>query len=510
MPAHPNRWRALADRLPGIALVGAMAAIAMALARFSWFESTGISALTLAIVIGMLVGNTVYRLASIGACGVAFSKQTLLRLGIILYGVRLTFQDIAHVGIAGVTIDSLVLSSTFVLSWWMGTRLFGLDRRTAMLIGAGSSICGAAAVMATEPVVRGRADQVTVAVSTVVVFGTLAIFVYPALYHLINRYHPLAMSPTSFGIFAGSTIHEVAQVVAAGRSISEDAANTAIITKMVRVMMLAPFLAILSSCLSRTCETDNARPRSGERRASRIVLPWFALGFVAVAAINSLGLIPKTAMGPAITFDTIILAMAMAALGVTTHVTAIRTAGIRPLALAALLFAWLIFGGGIINAGVSAVLSGAQVDVWHASPVGPYENQESRARGHELARGLHDRCAGALPFRSVRPAGYPVSTHGPIGDVLRAQCRETYRPAHVFIVITKPGYKTLVTQVFADDAEYLTTDVTFSAIRAIVGHYKLHERGTPPAPDVDGPFYTLPFEFALDAGETRIPTPPIS
>jgi uncharacterized integral membrane protein (TIGR00698 family) len=177
MPCSPNRWGALTDRLPGVALVGALAAIAMTLARFSWFESTGISALTLAIVVGMLFGNTVYRAALISDCGVAFSKQRLLRLGIILYGVRLTFQDIAHVGIAGVTIDSLVLSSTFILCWWIGTRWFGLDRRTVMLIGAGSSICGAAAVMATEPVVRGRPDQVTVAVSTVVVFGTLAIFV---------------------------------------------------------------------------------------------------------------------------------------------------------------------------------------------------------------------------------------------------------------------------------------------------------------------------------------------
>src|SRR5258708_23214792 len=160
----------------------------------------------------------------------------------MLYGLRLTFQDIAHVGIAGVVIDSLVLSSTFVLSWWMGTRLFGLDRETALLIGAGSAICGAAAVMATEPVVRGRAEQVTLAVSTVVVFGTLAIFLYPAIYYFTNRYHLLAMSPTSYGIFAGSTIHEVAQVVAAGKSIIEGPANTAVLTNIVHVMMLAPFL----------------------------------------------------------------------------------------------------------------------------------------------------------------------------------------------------------------------------------------------------------------------------
>jgi len=342
------------DRFPGIALVGFLAAIAIALGRIGWFESTGISALTLAIALGVVVGNTLYpRIAHAGAAGVTFSKQTLLRLGIILYGLRLTFQDIATVGIPGVTIDLLVLSSTFVLSWWMGTRLFGLDRKTAMLIGAGSSICGAAAVMATEPVVRGRAEQVTVAVSTVVVFGTLAIFLYPAIYYCANRYHLLAMSPASYGIFAGSTIHEVAQVVAAGRSISEGAANTAVITKMVRVMMLAPFLAALSTYLSRTTV---AHEPSGAQQSRRIVIPWFALGFVGVAAFNSMGVLPKSMLGAALTLDTVILAMAMAALGVTTHISAIRAAGVKPLALAASLFAWLILGGGAINAGIAAAL----------------------------------------------------------------------------------------------------------------------------------------------------------
>jgi uncharacterized integral membrane protein (TIGR00698 family) len=354
---HPNWWQKATDCLPGLALVAVLAALAIMLGTIGWFASTGISALTVAIVLGIVIGNTLYpRVARTGASGVTFSKQTLLRLGIILYGLRLTFQDIAHVGGAGVAIDSLVLSSTFILSWWMGTRLFRLDRETALLIGAGSAICGAAAVMATEPVVRGRAEQVTVAVSTVVVFGTVAIFLYPAIYHFINRNHVLAISSASYGIFAGSTIHEVAQVVAAGRSISEDAANAAVITKMVRVMMLAPFLAILSTVLARTAARGGARERRGARQSSRIVIPWFALGFIGVAACNSLGVLPKTAVAAAVTFDTVILAMAMAALGLTTHVSAIRSAGIRPLALAASLFAWLIFGGGVINAAMTALL----------------------------------------------------------------------------------------------------------------------------------------------------------
>jgi uncharacterized integral membrane protein (TIGR00698 family) len=353
-----SKWRQNAtDRLPGLALVAMVAALAIMLGNIGWFASTGISALTLAIVLGMLVGNTVYpRVASAAAGGVTFSKQALLRLGIILYGLRLTFQDIAYVGIAGVAIDSLVLSSTFILSWWMGTRLFGLDRETALLIGAGSAICGAAAVMATEPVVRGRAEQVTIAVSTVVVFGTVSIFLYPAIFHFIIRNHLFAMSSASYGIFAGSTIHEVAQVVAAGRSISEDAANTAVITKMVRVMMLAPFLAILSAVLARTARGGNVREPNGAQQSSGIVIPWFAVGFIGVAACNSLGMLPKTAVAAAVNFDTVILAMAMAALGLTTHASAVRSAGVKPLALAAALLVWLLFGGGAINAAITALL----------------------------------------------------------------------------------------------------------------------------------------------------------
>jgi uncharacterized integral membrane protein (TIGR00698 family) len=370
IPAAPLPFGATATRkstakaLPGMALVALLALLALAIGRAPWLQANGISALTLAIALGMLVGNTIYpRLAVAAAGGVAFSKQTLLRAGVILYGLRLTFQDIANVGIAGVIIDALVLSTTFALAWWTGTRIFGLDRKTALLIGAGSSICGAAAVMAAEPVVRGRAEQVTVAVSTVVVFGTLAIFLYPALYHLNAHYQFLTVTPARYGIFAGSTIHEVAQVVAAGRAVTDAAANTAVITKMVRVMMLAPFLILLSTYLSRhpdraadTGIVGAPAPLVGSASKRRTVIPWFALGFVAVAALNSALVLPHALVTNVIALDTFLLAMAMAALGVTTQVCAIRTAGIKPLGLAALLFGWLIFGGLAINMAVSAML----------------------------------------------------------------------------------------------------------------------------------------------------------
>ena len=338
------------QRLPGLLGVATLASVAMAVAELPWLKGHGLSALTVAIVLGMVIGNTVYpRVADVATPGVLFSKQVLLRAGIILYGLRLTFQDIATVGIAGVVIDALVLGSTFALSWWAGTRMFKLDRKTAMLIGAGSSICGAAAIMAAEPVIRGRAEQVTVAVSTVVVFGTVAIFLYPALYVLGTHSSNWGLSATAYGIYAGSTIHEVAQVVAAGRAVAASAATTAVITKMVRVMMLAPFLVGLSAYLSRHLgeRADGAGAEPAVERS--IVIPWFALVFLVVAGVNSLALLPKSVVSIALDVDTLFLVMAMAGLGLTTHVSAIRAAGIKPLALAALLFGWLIAGGFAIN-----------------------------------------------------------------------------------------------------------------------------------------------------------------
>lgn len=337
---HPLRL------LPGIALTAALAALAMRLGDASWFMSHGLSALTVAIVLGIVIGNTLYAsLAPRSSGGVTFAKQTLLRAGIILYGLRLTLHDIGHVGVAGVLIDALVILTTFGMAHVLG-RWIGLDRTSSSLIGAGSAICGAAAVMATEPVVRGKPEQVAVAVSTVVVFGTLSMFLYPVLYS--QHWTLLPSGANAFGVYTGSTIHEVAQVVAAGRQVGTDTANTAVITKLVRVMMLAPFLIGLSTWLVRT-DTVPAQAGAPAPARRKLPVPWFAFGFIAVVLFNSMALLPPALTQSAIQIDTLLLAMAMAALGLTTHIGAVRQAGVRPLLLAGLLFVWLIVGGGSIN-----------------------------------------------------------------------------------------------------------------------------------------------------------------
>ena len=333
--------------LPGLLLAGAIAAAATWLAQFPAIKSNGLSALTLAIVIGLVIGNTVYpSIASNCSSGVGFAKARLLRAGIILYGLRLTFQDIGQVGMAGVLIDALVLSSTFLLACFLGQKVFGLDKHTSWLIGAGSSICGAAAVLATEPVVKAEASKVTVAVATVVIFGTVAIFLYPAIYPLMSQW----FSPETFGIYIGSTVHEVAQVVAAGHAISPDAENAAVISKMLRVMMLAPFLILLAA---RVKQLSGAN--SGEK--SKITIPWFAILFIVVAIFNSFHLLPQSVVNMLVTLDTFLLAMAMAALGLTTHVSALKKAGAKPLLMALVLFAWLIVGGGAINYVIQSVIA---------------------------------------------------------------------------------------------------------------------------------------------------------
>lgn len=332
----------LRSLLPGLALAGAIAAAATALAALPWFAGHGLGALTLAIVLGIAVGHAPAARRAATAPGIEFAKQRLLRLGIVLYGLRLGLADLGALGASGLAVDLLMVGTTFVLAYTLGRRVFGLDHRTTVLIGAGSSICGAAAVMACAPVVRGRADEVAVAVSTVVVFGTLAMFAYPLAYPLLGLEAP------RFGLYVGSTVHEVAQVVAAARPLGESAADAAVVAKLARVMLLAPFLLLLSAWDARRGGDEAGGPR-------RITVPWFALGFVAVVLLHPLLALPPAAVDALLAIDGALLAAAMAALGLTTHVSALRRAGARPLALAALLLVWLAVGGLAINLAVPAL-----------------------------------------------------------------------------------------------------------------------------------------------------------
>ena len=340
------------DKLPGLVLAAVIAGIAQWGALNPWIKAHGFSPLTIAIVLGLLIGNTVYpRFAALAGPGIGFSRQTILRTGVVLYGFRLTLQQVATVGWAGVLVDAVIVLCTVVLAYQIGTRWLKLDRASALLVGAGSAICGAAAVLATEPVARGKPEQVSVAVAGVVIFGTIAMFLYPVLYTFDALRAFIPGGPHGFGVYIGSTVHEVAQVVAAGRQVGAEAAGPALIAKMTRVFMMAPFLVGLAMWMRGRSE-EGATAQMSARKALASV-PTFAFYFVGAVLLNSLnatmGWLSPSTIDTLFNLAVFLLSMAMGALGLSTHFGTLRRAGGKAIALTAILFVWLVVGGGLLN-----------------------------------------------------------------------------------------------------------------------------------------------------------------
>jgi uncharacterized integral membrane protein (TIGR00698 family) len=333
-------------RGPGLLLAALLAAAAALMSQWGVMVQLGLSALTLAIALGMVAGNTVFpSVAATAGAGVDFARSTLLRAGIVLYGFRISLHDIGAVGWPGLLIGAAMVALTFSVAVYVGTRWLGLDKQTAALIGAGSAICGAAAVMATQPVVRGEEHKVSIAVATVVVFGTLSMVLYPLAFPY------LGLSEHAFGLFAGSTIHEVAQVVAVGDTVGPAAANAAVVEKMLRVMMLAPFLMVLSFQAAASAKGAT----SFKACCKQVRVPWFAVLFIVMSAVHSLDVLPHALVAGLVQLDTLLLATAMAAMGLRTSASSLRRAGMQPLKLGALLFVFLTIGGYFVNAAVLAI-----------------------------------------------------------------------------------------------------------------------------------------------------------
>jgi hydroxyquinol 1,2-dioxygenase len=149
-----------------------------------------------------------------------------------------------------------------------------------------------------------------------------------------------------------------------------------------------------------------------------------------------------------------------------------------------------------------------EVDVWHSSPEGFYENQDPIQSDMNLRGKFATDAQGRISFRSVKPAGYPIPIDGPVGELVRATGRHHYRPAHLHFLIFKSGFKTLISQIYVNDDERLETDVQFGVTRALVGDYVRHD-GAAPAPDVQDEWYSLDQTFVMEPGKSRLPKPPI-
>ena len=323
----------------GIVIVLIISVFVTFVSEFSFFKDLAISPLIIGILFGMLYANSIkkYFPQSFDK-GVAFCTKTLLRTGIVLYGFRLTFQNLEEVGFSGVFTAFLIVSSTFIIGYLFGTKVLKLDREITILTSAGSAICGAAAVLATESVLKSPAYKSAIAVSTVVVFGTIAMFLYPFLFKL----GILNLSDSNMGIYIGATLHEVAHAVGAGEALGENASSNAVIVKMIRVMMLAPFLIILSIWLLKTAVNSTI---DNKDKKAKIIIPWFALMFIVVVAFNSFDLLSLQIVESINYLDSFILTVAMTALGMQTSFDKFKNVGLKPIYLASVLFLWLTFAG---------------------------------------------------------------------------------------------------------------------------------------------------------------------
>ena len=317
---------------PFLALVVACGVGGQALAHTPLAGRWGLGALALALLVGLVVAQPLpapWRQRARPA--VALFKGPVLKTAIVLYGLRIPLDAVAQLGPAVWVLDAAQILVSLLLAGWLGPRLFGMPRHAALLIGAGNGICGAAAVLAAEPVLRGRDRDGAMAVAAVVVFGTLNMLLLPVLF---RHWPTLFGDPAAFALFTGATVQEVAQVLVAAQAMSPALVDTALLVKMARVMMLAPALMLLAVAVRGGTDAGEAGPS--------LPVPPFALWFVLAMVVNGLGLIPD-ALRPALAgVDDLLLTLAMAGLGLSTHLGLLRQAGWRPLALGALLWASIL------------------------------------------------------------------------------------------------------------------------------------------------------------------------
>lgn len=338
------------NTLHGILLIALFSCSAFYIAEIPFIKNLSFSPLIVGIILGMIYANSLRNhLPETWVPGIKFCTKQILRYGIILYGFRLTLTQVFEVGLPAILIDTIIVAGTIFIGIGVG-KLLKMDKDTSLMTSTGSAICGAAAVLGAEPVVRCEGHKTAIAVSTVVIFGTISMFLYPIMYRtgMLD-----GLSNTAVAIYTGSTLHEVAHVAGAGNAMdptdSLGIAGIATITKMIRVMMLAPVLVIMSFTLAGRKHIN----LSGQEEKTKIVIPWFAFGFIGIICLNSLlqwlcgaDSVKDIPLNGTIEYiDTFMLTMAMTALGTETSFEKFKQAGAKPFILAAILYVWLVAGG---------------------------------------------------------------------------------------------------------------------------------------------------------------------
>ncbi len=316
----PKRQKQYSGFALGIGLTLIIALVAKYLAGFPFLSIMG--QLVIAILIGIAWRATI-GLPEQLVTGTNFSSKKLLRLGIILLGMRLNLMDIVNAGPKVFLIAVIVI--TFTLSVVYGlAQLFKVEKRLGILTACGTAICGAAAVVAIAPQIKAKDDETAIGAAMVAILGTIFTLVYTFLYPV------LGFSPNGYGIFSGATLHEIAHVIAAAAPGGNDAVDMAVIVKLTRVTLLVPVAILIGIWASRAEQKEQGG--SSKTSWKSIPIPWFILGFLLVSGFNSLGIVSADIASVIVTIAYMLIAMAMAGLGLNVDLVTFRRLGMKSFA----------------------------------------------------------------------------------------------------------------------------------------------------------------------------------
>ena len=332
--------------LPGLAIAASIAAVAFVVEYLIKNNTAGVvSPLVIAVVLGALISN-LGMLPENCRIGLGFAARNLLRLGIVLLGLQLSFSQVRELGAPGLALVIVVVAATFTGTQWLGKKM-GLSPGLSLLVATGFSICGASAIAAMRPVSDADDDDMAYAIALVTICGTLAIFLLPPIGEIIG------FSGAQFGSWVGASVHDVAQTVATAASGNDDAQDAAIVVKLTRVMLLAPLVAAVSFTRRRKLSHTNITDSKTQKAKLPPVIPLFIVGFIAAISINSSFNLPSEFLSNVKWLEKSLLACALVGLGAGVDARKLRRVGTRPLALG--LISWILIatlsaiGVGILN-----------------------------------------------------------------------------------------------------------------------------------------------------------------
>ncbi|MGE3728807.1 MAG: YeiH family protein [Candidatus Sericytochromatia bacterium] len=318
----------LRSLMPGVGLSALLAGLSIWISRGPELpKGLPLSPLLLAIFMGLLLGN-LRSWPALYKPGLTFSLKKILRLGIILLGFKISLSQVQSIGWQGLILLSLTVCSSFFFTIWLGKRL-GLSSKLSLLLASGTSICGASAIVATDAVIEAEEQDCAYAVATITLMGTLAMTLYPLAQMALH------FSPQVYGVWVGASIHEVAQVIAAGFAHGDQSGQVASLVKMTRVVYLVPVIFGLLAWHIRIQSQNETKKLNWKE----LPLPWFVLLFVGMIGVNSLQILPAKLVQGLVEIDLFLICMSMSALGLETRLDKLRATGLKPL--------WLGLGASI-------------------------------------------------------------------------------------------------------------------------------------------------------------------